>query len=352
MGEDSDRLVSARPFGAGAGMFKIDINGKMQLTVDGKKPLLQTLADNNIFLPTACGGKAICGLCKVKVLEGAGPLLEAESPLLTGEERKGNVRLSCQVEIQSDLRIEVPEELLGIREYRGICIGIEELTYDTRLFRFELKEPEVIEFAAGQYIQFLCPRYKESSEEVYRSYSIASDPAQKNIVDLIIRRVPDGISTTYLFEYLKTGDTVRFNGPYGDFRLSETDSPMLFIAGSSGMAPFVSILHQMRNINSKRKAIYFFGGNEVRDLFLLERMKEFESALSAFKFIPVVARPSESESWAGQTGLVTEAVKRKITHADKYEGYLCGPPGMIDASIKVLKGLGVDEEKIYYDKFG
>jgi Na+-transporting NADH:ubiquinone oxidoreductase subunit F len=351
VGSDPGRSVAARDHEGGAGTFKIDINGKVELTVDGVKPLLQTLADNNIFLPTACGGKAICGLCKVKVLEGGGPLVEAEEPLLTDEEREGNIRLSCQVAIKSDLKVEIPDELLGVQEYRGVCSEIEELTYDTRFFRLELKEPAVIDFVPGQYIQLLSPRYKESSEEVYRAYSIASDPVLKNIVELIIRRVPNGISTTYCFEHLKVGDTVRFNGPFGDFQLSETEAPMIFIAGASGMAPFVSILHHMRNINSKRKVIYFFGGNEVRDLFFLEQMRQFERELADFKFIPVAAKPAEGESWDGERGLVTEAVKRYFDSVTGYEGYLCGSPGMIGAAAKVLLELGMDEEKIYYDKF-
>ena len=141
MGKNSGRLVAARRYEAGAGTFKIDINGKAQLTVDGKKPLLQTLAEEGIFLPTACGGKAICGLCKVKVLEGADPVTEAEEPLLTSEEKAGKIRLSCQVEIKSDLKIEIPEELLGAREYECVCTEIKELTYDTNKFCFELKSP-------------------------------------------------------------------------------------------------------------------------------------------------------------------------------------------------------------------
>lgn len=351
MGKDSERPVAAQHYETGTGMFKIDINGKAQLAVDGKKPLLQTLAEEGVFLPTACGGKAICGLCKVKVLEGAGPLLPSEEPLLTDEEKADNVRLSCQLEITSDIKIEIPEGLLGAREYESVCTEIKKLTYDTKKFCFKLKSPPNINFVPGEYIQLLCPKYKKSSEEVYRAYSIASDPARKDIVELVIRRVPNGICTTYCFDYLKTGDTVKFNGPFGDFRLSQTDAPMIFIAGSSGMAPFVSILHHMKDTNSIRKAVFFFGGNEVRDLFLLERMKQFESELADFKFIPVAARPAEGENWDGQTGLVTEAVKKNIAQADKYEGYLCGPPGMIDASIKILLELGIPEENIYYDKF-
>ena len=136
-----------------ARLFTIDVNGKVQFRVDGAKPLLYALADNGILVPTVCGGKAICGQCKVKVLEGGGAMLPAEEKLLSDAERADNIRLSCQVQVESNLKIQVPEELLGVREYIGVCSKIEELTYDTRRFRFELKEPGSIDFVPGQNFQ-------------------------------------------------------------------------------------------------------------------------------------------------------------------------------------------------------
>jgi Na+-transporting NADH:ubiquinone oxidoreductase subunit F len=141
------------------------------------------------------------------------------------------------------------------------------------------------------------------------------------------------------------------NGPYGDFRLSDTDAPMVFVAGGSGMAPFVSILHHMQNTGSKRQAKYFFGGRTVKDLCLDEQMKAFEEALEGFEFVPVVGSPEEGDGWAGETGLVTEAVQRQFKDLSGHEGYLCGGPGMIDAAIKVLVALKMPPQKIYYDKF-
>ena len=168
---------------------------------------------------------------------------------------------------------------------------------------------------------------------------------------MIIRLVPGGICTTYCFEYLKEGDEVRFNGPYGDFRLSDTDAPIIYIAGGSGMAPIRCMLHHMRNTGNTRKAAYYFGANRVKELFLTEQMRQFESELASFRYVPVVARPDEGEDWDGATGLVTQAVGRDMENAADCEAYLCGSPGMIDASIKVLVELGMMEEKIYYDKF-
>lgn len=344
-------LVLCEKYVVNYGPCKVMINDERQLDIEGGKPLLTVLRDEKIFIPSACGGRGTCGVCKCKITEGGGDVLPTETPFLTKEEQAEDVRLSCQVKIRNDIRVEIPEELFNIREYETVCTEIEELTYDMRRFRFELKDPPTISFKAGQFAQLLCPQYKGSGEEVYRAYSIASDPQQDNLIDLIIRRVPNGICTTWCFDHLKIGDPVKLNGPYGDFYLSDTDAPMVFLAGGSGMAPFVSILSHMRNVASRREAKYFFGGNTTRDQCMAEQMKEFEAALSSFEFIPVVANPEEDSDWTGEIGLVTEAVQRTYTDLSRHEGYLCGSPGMIDAAAKVFTSLGMDPEKIYYDKF-
>jgi Na+-transporting NADH:ubiquinone oxidoreductase subunit F len=344
-------LVVAEAFLRNYGPCKITINDEKELNIKGGDNLLSVLTAEKIFIPSACGGRGTCGLCKLKVLEGAGPLLPTEEPYLDKNEIEDNVRLSCQVKVRNDLKIEIPEELFAIKEYTARCAEIKDLTHDIKLFRFELTDPAEIKYTPGQYVQLLTPVYEKNSEEVYRAYSIASDPAQKSIIDLIIRLVPGGICTTYCFEYLKVGDEVKMNGPYGEFRLSDTDAEMVWVAGGSGMAPFVSILHEMKNSNNQRKAVYYFGANKVEELFLTEQMKQFEKYLPNFKFVPVVSDPGQSGNWNGETGLVTQAVERNVKNAGDCEGYLCGSPGMIDAAIVVLKKLGVDENKIYYDKF-
>jgi len=343
-------LVLAEKRISNYGDCKLNINDKKELEVEGGKPLLTALREKKIFIPSACGGRGTCGVCKLRVTEGAGPVLPTETPFMTKEELAQDVRLSCQVKIRRDLRIIIPDDLFAIQEFTTVCTKIADLTYDMKMFRFELKDPPEVTFTAGQFVQLLCPRYKGSSEEVYRAYSVASDPENKNILELIIRRVPNGICTTWCFDFLKEGDTVNINGPYGDFRLSNTQAPMVFVAGGSGMAPFVSILHHMRNTRSPRKADYFFGGNTLKDLCLQDEMAQFEQQLEGFRFIPVVSNPVDSP-WTGETGLVTEAVRRCYTDLSGHEGYLCGSPGMIDASIKVFKELGMKDDKIYFDKF-
>jgi Na+-transporting NADH:ubiquinone oxidoreductase subunit F len=344
-------LVVSEHFFANYGPCSITVNGEREFTVDGGRNLLSILTDEKLFIPSACGGRGTCGLCKLKVLDGAGPLLPTEEPYLDKDERASNVRLACQVKVRNDLKIEIPQGLLAIREYTCKCTDIQDLTHDMKQFRFELVEPKRMDYIPGQYIQLLTPVYEKSSEEVYRAYSIASDPADKSAIELIIRLVPGGICTTYCFDYLKVGDEVKMNGPYGDFRLSETEAPIVFIAGGSGMAPIKCMLHEIRNTHNKRKATYYFGANKIEELCLSDLMRQFETELAHFEYMPVVAAPEENERWDGERGLVTEAVERNLKDAEESEAYLCGSPGMIDASIEVLKKLGVSEDRIFYDKF-
>jgi Na+-transporting NADH:ubiquinone oxidoreductase subunit F len=343
-------LVVAEYYLANYGECRITINSDKELTVQGGKSLLSFLVEEKIFIPSACGGRGTCGLCKIKVLDGAGPLLPTEKPYLEKDEIESNVRLSCQVKVKNNVRVEIPPELLSIQEYVCRCAKITDLTHDIKLFRFELIEPATMDYIPGQYVQLLTPPYGKSREEVYRAYSIASDPAEKNVIELIIRLVPGGICTTYCFEHLRKGDEVRINGPYGDFRLSESEAPIVFIAGGSGMAPIKCILHDMKNMANKRKATYYFGANRVNELFMTDLMRDFESALAGFHYVPVVAS-LDGDQWDGETGLVTEAVGRGVTNGSECEAYLCGSPGMIDASIEVLRQGGMDDSAIFYDKF-
>lgn len=333
------------------GTCTITINGERTIETEGGGDLLAALVAEKIFIPSACGGRSTCGMCKVRVLEGSDMILPTEEPHLNAEERERGVRLSCQVKVRNDLRIEIPEELFSVREYRATVASITPQTHDIREFRFALEDPPEIDFIAGQYMQLVVPPYDGNSEEVYRAYSMSSDPANRSHVELVIRLVEGGLCTTYCFDHLEEGMPVRMNGPYGDFRLSETEAPMIFIAGGSGMAPMKSLLHQMVNEKIGRRCIYFFGANQVRDLFMGDVMKGFEEELPSFTYVPVVARPADDEEWSGETGLVTEAVERAFEDASDHEAYLCGSPGMIDAAIVVLKRLGVKEENIFYDKF-
>ncbi|MGB3341669.1 MAG: 2Fe-2S iron-sulfur cluster binding domain-containing protein [bacterium] len=348
-------LVFAERVISNYGEVELNINnGEKESIVRGGASLLEILVDQKLFIPSACGGRGTCGYCKVKVMEGGGPLLPTEEPFLDDTERAGGYRLSCQVKVRQPINIEIPAELLSIREYVCQCEKTKNYTYDIKEFNLKLIDPKEIKYKPGQYIQLLAPAYEGSPEEVYRAYSISSDPADNSKIELIVRRVPQGICTTYLFDHLKDGQELKINGPYGQFYLRETAAPIIFIAGGSGIAPIKSILHHMQNSGIKRKAVFFFGVNTTKDLFLVDEMKQFEKGIPDFEFIPVVAQPEEKSTWHGTTGWVTAAVEeflKKAPDAGKYESYLCGSPGMIDATVKILRKYAIPEEKYYYDKF-
>lgn len=333
------------------GQVKIVINGEKEFVVNGGGTLLNTLKDQKIFIPSACGGRGSCGLCKLTVLEGAGSVLPTELPWLNAEERRKNVRLSCQVKVKRDLRIEVPEELFSVREFRTRVTAIRDLTHDIKEVRLQLIDPPEMDYRAGQFVQIEVPEYELTDEPVYRAYSMSSEPFSRNEIEMEIRYVPQGICTTYVHQQLKEGDTMTVNGPYGDFRLQNSQRDIVCIAGGSGMAPIKSILLDMKRRGIRRKVDYFFGAKSLRDLFLLDDMKALERELPGFRFVPALSEPAAEDRWDGETGLITQVVDRHVQDAADKEAYLCGSPLMIDACIAVLKKKGMPDDRIFYDKF-
>jgi len=335
------------------GTCRIDVNaGGRVLEVEGGQSLLASLMGQSIFIPSACGGRGTCAYCKLKVLEGGGPVAPTELPLLTEQEVADNVRISCQVKVRNDVRIEVPEPLLSVREYRGVVERIRDLTHDIKELRIRLVEPREIDFTAGQYVQLEAPAYGDNPEPVYRAYSMSSVPSEKAAIELILRLVPGGICTTWVFTILKEGDEVTFNGPYGGFRLSDTGSGMVWIAGGSGMAPFWSMVRHMKQQGLARPCRYFFGAVKQRDLFLVDELRQLEKELDWFTFTPALSGPTDGDEWPGERGRITEVVAKHVADGSELEAYLCGSPGMIDAAAAVLRGKGITEERTYFDKFG
>ncbi|MFP4489859.1 MAG: NADH:ubiquinone reductase (Na(+)-transporting) subunit F [Spirochaetaceae bacterium] len=334
------------------GEVKITINGEKEFTVKGGKPLLGTLSEQEIFIPSACGGRGSCGLCKVTVLEGAGQYLPTELPWITDEEREQNVRLSCQLKVKNDFKIEIPEELFNVKEFRATVESMRDLTHDIKEVRLKLNDPPEIEITAGQFVQIQIPEYELTDEQVYRAYSVAGLPSDSNHIELEIRLVPNGIATTYVHKYLKEGDELIFNGPYGDFFLRDSEREIVCIAGGSGMAPIKSILLDMVEKGIDRRVRYFFGARTKKDLFLMDEMRELEKKLPNFQFIPALSQPEEEDNWDGEIGLITDVLDKHLESGENMEAYLCGSPGMIDACVKVLTTNGVPDELIYFDKFG
>ncbi len=334
------------------GVVKISINeGAKELEVQGGQPLLKALNQEGVFIPSACGGRGSCGMCKVRVVSGGGEYLPTELPWISAEEKEKQVRLSCQFKVKQDVAIVIPEELFLVKEFKTVVESIRDLTHDIKEVKLRLKDPTEITPKAGQYIQFEVPEYELTDERVYRAYSIASPPNDTGHVELEIRLVPNGICTTYVHKHLKEGDEITINGPYGEFYLRDTDKNIIFIAGGSGMAPIKSMLHDMEKKGITRKASYFFGARSKRDLFLLDEMHALEEKMPNFTFIPALSEPQPEDNWEGEVGLITDVVRRMVEEGANSEAYLCGSPGMIDACTKVLDELGVLPENIFYDKF-
>jgi Na+-transporting NADH:ubiquinone oxidoreductase subunit F len=342
-------LVVAEALLVNYGECTLTINGEDERIVEGGRTLLASLMEKEIFVPSACGGRGSCGLCKVKVLEGGGPLLPTEAPHLTAEETKDHVRLACQVKVRSDMALEIPEGILSLRQYTTTVERILQLSQDTKLIRLALVDPPEMSFRPGQYIQWETPAYGKTPEPVYRAYSIASAVTEKNALELIIRFMPGGICTTYIFELLSEGDSVRINGPYGEFYLRDTDREVVFIAGGTGLAPVRSILYQMAEEQIGRRATFFYGANKPEDLYLQDELRGFHDRIPDFTYVPTLAQPGDG--WDGETGLVTAALDRRIQRADTQEFYLCGSPAMIDACVELLRGKGATDDRVFYDKF-
>ncbi len=244
-----------------------------------------------------------------------------------------------------------PEERARAIEFTGAVERLRDLTHDIKELRIRLIHPRAIEFVAGQYIQLEAPGYGDNPEPFYRDYSIASPPSDREAIELIIRLVPGGACTTWVFNVLKEGDTVRLRGPFGQFRLSGRGCPMIWVAGGVGLAPFWSLGRHMDEHRIRRPCTFFFGTVRRRDLFLVDEFRRIERDLPGFQFIPALSGPPEDDGWTGERGLITHIVGRHVADGSDQEGYLCGSPGLIDATIKVLKAKGITEGRIFYDKF-
>lgn len=344
-------LLIAEYFFASYGECTIDVNsGEKMLKVEGGSHLLATLASQKLFLPSGCGGRGSCGTCKCKVLDGAGPLLPTETPYLNDQEKKTNVRLACQIKVKNDIKIEVPEELLSIKEFDTVIEKIIDFTHDIKGIRFKLPEGETIRFKAGQFANLFSEPYDDVKEATSRAYSISSAPSDNRAIELVIRYVPNGMVTTYVFKHLKEGSKVKLIGPFGEFFLRDTDREIVCIAGGSGLAPIRSIILDMidRGI-SNRKATFFFGAVSQKDLYYVEEFKAIEKAHPWFRFVPALSKDTSEHPF--ENGLITDVVARNYNSLANMEAYLCGSPGMIDACEKVLTSKGMPKTQIFYDKF-
>ena len=343
-------LIIAERYLVTYGVCKLDINaGEKPLEVDGGQSLLSALYANEIFIPSACGGKGTCGHCKIVVNAGGGPVLPTELPYLSRKEIRSNVRLACQVKIREDIYVHIPEELLNIRMYTSTVERVRDLTYDIKEIRLRLEDPEEITHRPGQYVQIQAPA---PGEPVFRAYSISSPVYEPDIVDLIVRLVPGGIASTYLHN-LNTNDTVHFTGPYGEFRLNDDPSvEVVCVGGGCGMAPMRNIIYSIYDKWPERCCRLFFGCRSTRDIFYLDEFEKLSQKHPNFQVVYALSdEPEPDETWEGETGFIHLSVDKYLEPDIKRQAFLCGPPLMIEAVMRVLTEKGMKPDDIFFDDF-
>jgi len=326
-------------------------DGERILDAEEGRPLLFTAMSRGIFIPSACGGRASCGQCRVRVISGGREHVREERAVLSAEEMARGVHLACQLTVSGELRVELPGAYLEARQYSARVARIRDLARDMRAVELDLVEPSTMDFLAGQYVQFLRPGTEHDPRPLYRAYSMSSPPSSAARLSLLFARVPDGACTSYVFERLQPGERVTINGPFGLFHIRGGDRKILFIAGGSGIAPIRSMLADMAEKGSTRAATFFYSAHTAADLVYREEMRERERRVPAFRYVPVLSRPAPGDRWEGEKGGLPAALARLLPVLDDHEAYLCGGPGLIDASINVLKAKGLRDDLIFFDKF-
>ncbi len=369
----------------------INENPEKSLVVPTGGKLLNVLAENRIFVPSACGGQGTCAECRVKVHQGGGDVLATERNFLSRREVREGVRLSCQVSVKQDLDIEIPPEVFDIKQWectvrsnRNVATFIKELV-------LELPAGEEVEFKAGGYIQIVAPpheidfrefdiderfrddwdkydvwRYKSKvTESVSRAYSMANYPGEKGIIMLNVRiatppsdapNAPPGKMSSYIFS-LKPGDKVTISGPYGQFFIKDTDAEMVYVGGGAGMAPLRSHLFELlKRRSSDRKISYWYGARSLREAFYTKDFERLSEENPNFKWHLALSEPLPEDNWDGPTGFIHQVLYehylKKHPAPEDIEYYFCGPPLMNQAVVNLLDDLGVEEENIAFDDFG
>jgi Na+-transporting NADH:ubiquinone oxidoreductase subunit F len=379
------------------GEVTLTINHEQEIKVEPGSTVLSTLGSSGIFLPSACGGGGTCGMCKCQVDEGGGTILPTEVSFFTRKQQADNWRLGCQVKIREDMKIRVPEEVMGIKKWECEVVSNRNVATFIKEFVVKLPAGEKLEFRSGGYIQIDVPKIEvdfgkdifveeeyrdewdnfsmwdlkmKNTEETYRAYSMASHPAENDIIMLNVRiatppwdraknafmNVNPGICSSFIFSR-KPGDKVFISGPYGEFHIKETENEMMFIGGGAGMAPMRShIFHLFNTLKSGRKATFWYGARSKREIFYEEHFRAIEKQFPNFTFHIALSEPKQEDSWDGYQGFIHQVILdnylSKHDAPEDVEYYLCGPPMMNDAVFKMLDDLGVPNEMIAFDDFG
>lgn len=381
-----------------SGTVNVNINDSyIEIETEPGNSLLSTLGNSKILLPSACGGGGTCGLCRCKVEEGGGSILQTETGFFTRKEQNENWRLACQVKVKEDMKIHIHQEILGVKKWECEVVSNNNVATFIKEFVVKLPEGENLNFKSGGYIQIDVPKidvdFKDidvdekfsdewekldmfslrmkNSESTFRAYSMANHPAEGNIVMLNIRiatppwdrvsnsfkKVNPGVCSSYIFSR-KPGDKVIVSGPYGEFFLKNNDNEMMFIGGGAGMAPMRShLFHLFHTVKEQKKKITFwYGARSWREVFYYDEFREIEKNFPNFKFNLALSEPLPEDKWDGKVGFIHQVIYDNYlsTHAEPEEidYYLCGPPVMNDAVQRMLYNLGVPSENILFDDFG
>jgi Na+-transporting NADH:ubiquinone oxidoreductase subunit F len=384
-------ILFARSRLVSAGEVQIEINGdpERSITVPAGGKLLNTLADAGIYLSSACGGGGTCAQCKCQVLEGGGSMLPTEEGHFTRGQKRDNWRLSCQVTVKQDMAIEVAPEFFGVKQWETTVISNDNVATFIKELVLKIPEGESVDFRAGGYVQLEVPphevHYKDFDiGEIYRgdweqfglfklvskvndttirAYSMANYPEEKGVTKFNIRiatpppgsNLPPGKMSSYVFN-LKPGDKVKVFGPFGEFFAKDTDAEMIFIGGGAGMAPMRShIFDQLRRLHSKRKISFWYGARSLREMFYQEDYDMLQAENPNFEWHVALSDPQPEDNWTGMTGFIHNVVLENYLKGhpapEDCEYYMCGPPMMNAAVIKMLKDLGVEDENILLDEF-
>jgi Na+-transporting NADH:ubiquinone oxidoreductase subunit F len=384
-------ILAAKARLVASGDVSISINDQKTVIVPAGGKLLGALSDAGILVSSACGGGGTCAQCLVNVLEGGGDILPTEKAHINKKQAQEGCRLSCQVAVKQDMRVEVPPEAFETKKWKCKVRSNHNVATFIKEFVLELPEGEEVGFKAGGYIQIECPphvaTYKNFDiedeyhgdwdkyniwqyvsnvdETVTRAYSMANYPGEKGIIMLNIRvaspppRLPDvppGKMSSYIFS-LEPGDEATISGPYGEFFIKDTDAEMVYIGGGAGMAPLRSHIYELfKNRKTNRKVSYWYGGRSARELFYEDHFREIEKDFPNFKFNIALSDPQPEDNWDGYTGFIHQVLLENYLRdhpaPEDIEYYICGPPMMNAAVFQMLDDLGVEKENIAYDDFG
>jgi Na+-transporting NADH:ubiquinone oxidoreductase subunit F len=386
-------ILAARSRLVSTGAVHIDVNGdeEKSITVAAGDKLLQTLATKGIFLSSACGGGGSCAQCKCKVLEGGGDILPTEEGHFNKREIREGWRLSCQVAVKQDMKIEVPEEFFGVKRWECEVISNNNVATFIKELVLKLPEGEVVDFRAGGYVQLEAPPYDiefknfdipaeyrgdwerfkffdlkaKNTETVIRAYSMANYPDERGLLKFNIRiatpppgqpHIQPGLMSSFVFN-LKPGDKVTVFGPFGEFFAKKTEAEMVFIGGGAGMAPMRShIFDQLKRLGSKRKISFWYGARSMREAFYVEEYDQLAAENPNFEWHLALSDPQPEDNWTGLKGFIHQVLFEQYLKnhpaPEDCEFYMCGPPMMNAAVIKMLEDLGVERDNILLDDFG